>query len=114
MTTVTLTGISGRTYLFTIYDANVSWNQVPGLYAFADPNGNPKYIGETVDFHSRNPGPSHQKWAEAQSYGAQIILAYVEQGGEAVRKAAEADLIRAYNPPANVQQRTGATALTGR
>ena len=91
----------------------MTWNPTAGLYAFADANGNPKYIGETGSFVSRDPGPTHEKWAEATLHGANIILAMVFPGGEVARRAAEADLIRAYNPPANVQMRTGAGFLTG-
>ena len=115
MTTVTLTGISGKSYVFEVFSATgIAWNPGAGLYAFTDAHGSPKYIGETSSFVSRNPGPAHKKWAKAVSFGANLILAMVWPGGQTARKAVEADLIRAYNPPANVQKRTGAGLLTGR
>ena len=110
MRSITLTGLSGQTYTFSTYPAmGTSWNAVPGLYAFADYAGWPKYIGESKNLHSRNPGPSHECWAEAQTNGASIILAMVCQGPERDRLAVEADLIRAYDPPVNKQMRLRST-----
>ncbi len=105
MPTFTLTGSSGKSYVFVVVDASrpVHWNRVGGLYAFADAEGRPKYIGQTGDFVSRNPGVTHEYWQRARSYGASIILAMVLAGGEDTRRAAEADLIRYYDPPANRQ-----------
>lgn len=113
MPTITLTGISGKSYTFHVFEGSVTWHPYPGLYAFADSQGVPRYIGQTEDFTDRNPGSSHSHWSKASIHGARLILAMVYQGGEAARKAAEADLIRAYNPPANTQLRTGAQILTG-
>lgn len=113
---IILTGISRQKYHFGIFDVNASWNSLPGLYAFADLEGYPKYIGETESFATRRPGPGHEKWNSAKQYGAKMVLALVLQDGEQARKAAEADLIRAYNPPCNIQHRPrgrGASLLLG-
>ena len=101
MATITLTGISGTKYEYEVCDVNAQWLNVPGNYAMVDANGGLKYIGETNNFATRRPGPSHEKWAEAQRYGATYVIAHLNEGGEAARKAEETDLIRAYNPPAN-------------
>ncbi len=103
MASITLTGISGTKYEYEVYDVNAQWFSVPGNYAFVDVNGLPKYIGETGNFATRRPGPSHEKWAKARRYGATHVVAHRHDGGEAARKAEETDLIRAYNPPANSQ-----------
>lgn len=108
---VTLTGLSGNQYQYEVYDTNVTWNPVPGNYVLAAHVGQtllteewtPIYIGETGNFATRRPGSSHEKWAEAQRYGATHVMAHRNDGGEAARKAEETDLIRAYSPPANSQ-----------
>lgn len=102
---VSLTGASGRPYQYQVCDVNVLWRSVPGNYAFLSGDHLPQYIGETGNFATRRPGPSHEKWAEAQRYGAVMVVAHETSGGEAARKIEEADLIRAYNPPANVQHK---------
>lgn len=112
--TIFLTGISGRSYEYAVYPVNADWLNVPGNYAMIDRNMTPKYIGETVDFSSRRPGPSHDKWSEAERHGAILIAAHANHGGETARKAEEADLIRAYNPPANIQHRLSAALLSRR
>ncbi|MEP4379779.1 MAG: hypothetical protein ABJ215_16000 [Alphaproteobacteria bacterium] len=113
MQTTTLTGITGKTYTFEICLANGQWRHVAGIYAFVTPEGIPKYIGQTNSFASRKPGPSHDKWAESQRYGATVILAMHLPGSEAVRRTAEKDMIEFYNPPANEQLRTSTSGLTG-
>lgn len=111
--TVTLVGLSGRRYLYTLANVNLPWPAVPGNYAFVDRNGNPKYIGETRDFSSRRPGPSHEQWPAAAKQGAQFVIARANPAGESARKAEERDLILAYNPPCNTQHRLGARLLSG-
>ena len=105
-TTIVFTGSSGKKYQYDVYNVNVNWNPRPGNYGFIDENGVPKYFGQTEDFVSRNPGPAHDKWAKASANGATLIVARVNHGGETARKAEEVDLIRAYNPPTNIQHRT--------
>lgn len=112
MLTKILTGISGKSYLFTLCDANGVWLEKAGLYAFCDSFGHPKYIGETGNFASRQPGPKHEKWLAAMASGATIIYAHVMTGSKLARAMAEADLIQLYNPACNVQMRTGSTILT--
>jgi hypothetical protein len=102
MASVTLIGISGAKYVYETYDINTVWNPLPGNYAFADAALRIKYVGQTDNFAKRFS--NHEKWPEAVKYGATQILARVNQQGEIARKAEETDLIRAYNPPCNVQQ----------
>jgi len=109
--TITLTGYSGTKYEYSLADVNNSWLKVPGNYAFVDGDGWPKYIGQTEDFSSRRPGPDHDKWSEAAGLGATHVIAHANHGGEMSRKVEEADLIRAYDPPANVQHRPTAGLL---
>ena len=108
---LTLTGLSGKLYQFTICDPGSAWNALPGLYAFVDSNGSPQYIGKAANLSDRNPGYSHEKWGDAQSRGAVKVAALVLLGDDQIRTTAEADLIRAYDPPCNVQHRTGLGAL---
>lgn len=109
-----LTGVSGRKYEYALADVNKPWFKVPGNYAFVDRDGWPKYIGQTENFSNRQPGPDHDKWSEAKDHGAVFVLAHANHGGEAARKAEEADLIRAYDPPANTQLRPSAGLLRRR
>lgn len=107
MTTITLTGLSGETYTFNVCDPTGQWYAVGGIYAFADAEGWPKYIGQTGNFQTRRPGPAHPDWHEASRHGANLVLAMKLSGGEEVRRDAERDLIHRYQPPVNQQHRTG-------
>lgn len=107
--TTVLIGISGASYQYYLYTANGGWFDLPGNYAFAKeishgllgPIWAFLYFGETDSFARRLP--SHERWEEARHLGATHILAHVNHGGNLARKAEEADLIHAYNPPMNVQ-----------
>jgi len=103
--TCTWAGISGRTYQFTIYDPDTSWNDVPGNYIFAHETSAGRwkadYIGETESFKERFS--NHEKWPCATRHGATHVHAHVNQNGETARRAEETDLIRNYNPPCNEQ-----------
>ena len=106
---VTLTGLSGNKYQYEAYDVNSTWNPVPGNYVFAalikptilTERWEPIYIGETGNFANRLP--SHEKWVEARLKGATHILAHVNREGIEARQAEERDLVRAYNPPLNIE-----------
>ncbi len=111
MASIFLTGISSKQYQYDLCDVNGDWNHIAGNYVFVNSSGSPKYIGETQDFATRRPGPSHERWKDAQHYGAVLVYAHANHGGEFARKAEEADLIRAYNPPCNTQHKPAGGAL---
>lgn len=110
---VTLTGVSGSQYQYEVCNFLGNWIELPGNYAFAYPNGQSgwriPYIGQAKNLRERMNG--HEKWAVAHSLGARFVLAHVNHGGEGARLAEEADLIRAYNPPLNVQERAPAAGF---
>jgi len=103
-----LTGLSGRDYYFIEYQMEATtWNDVPGIYAFAALavlGHSIFYIGKCDSFRSRMG--QHERWAEAKGCGATHVLALAMTGPESVRDAAERDLIRACNPPLNVHHNT--------
>ena len=103
MADLKLTGISGTTYEFWLAPVNPKWLVAPGLYVFVGPIGKVLYIGETGNFATRQPGPAHEKWAFASLHGSIAIFSVITSGTEATRKAAERDLIAAYDPPCNIQ-----------
>ncbi len=105
MASIRFTGVSGKTYLYQECAQTSFWRKVPGNYAFLDVENGVVYLGETKDFSDRRPGPSHEKWALAKRYDAVKVVAHENNAGEAARKAEEADLIAAYDPPANQQLR---------
>jgi len=100
---IILTGITGTRYEYHLASVNGHWNDVPGNYAFIGASGRVLYVGQTGSFAQRRPGPGHEKWVLACNFEPASIFAHVTGGGEVVRLAEELDLIRAYNPPCNVQ-----------
>lgn len=105
--TCTLTGQSGQSYPFRLFSRSVRWKSQSGLYAFAthSPEGlEILYIGETENLAARIAGHEKRGWAE--KYGAQFVMAHPMEGEPSIRKAAEADLIRAYQPMLNVKLRS--------
>ncbi len=101
--TVNWKGQSGSTYQYTVYGINSSWNKRPGNYIFAKVDGQvwrAVYVGQCDDFSNRLP--NHEKRACAKKNGATHIHAHVNDNGEEVRKAEEADLVPALQPPCNV------------
>jgi hypothetical protein len=112
MEPIIFTGYSGRKYNYLIpqIGPGFSWLHQSGNYAFVRIAGlvHPLYFGECEDFATRGMPPAHERWAEAvQKYGATHLLSHLTPGPELTRKAEEKDLIAAYNPPMNVQHRTG-------
>jgi hypothetical protein len=101
-----LTGLSGQTYEFSCYQPHTIWNEVPGCYVFAARQLGSGlrifYIGETDSFQRRMSEHQDDVWAFAVQRGANLILARPVPN-EALRKAMEVDLIRAYQPPLNTQ-----------
>lgn len=109
-TTVTMTGLSGSRFTYSVYTFNADWSRVAGNYAFSYRNAQGLwvilYVGQADDFASRMP--NHERWAEATRHGATHVLARSNAGGEAARLAEERDLIHAYDPPMNVHHQLGA------
>ena len=95
---------------FTVYSRDDDWHEVAGLYIFAGlstnhqgtPEWHPLYIGQCKSFAGYIS--THRKWPEAAQLGATRVHARVEHGILA-RREFEAELIRAYQPPLNVQLR---------
>lgn len=115
MASVKLTGFSGRIYEYAAHPPLSDWNPLPINYAFAGLNRQGiwfvPYIGQTASGKSRLP-PCHDRWAEAARLGATVVLARVNQDGEAARLAEERDLIFAYRPTLNTQHNPyGSAAL---
>lgn len=114
---VTLTGLSGRKYDYYIRRITDDWLDKPGNYVFAGPVSHGilqgwtiPYVGETISLKTRLTG--HERWQSAIRLGASHVLAHVNLNAVA-RLAEERDLIRAYNPPLNVQERTAPAAGFG-
>lgn len=105
MSRLTLTGLSDKPYDFDRANPQGTWKAVPGNYAMVDSRGRPVYIGQTGDFSERKPGPAHERWDEARRLGAVAVYAHANWAGEQARKAEEADLIAAYDPPLNKRNR---------
>ena len=97
-------GYSGRTYEYTVYGLDTSWNAVSGNYIFArrvEGGWRAVYIGQSGDLADRIP--DHEVWDCARRNGATHIHAHSNSNGEAARKAEEADLIKKTQPPCNTQ-----------
>ena len=90
-----------------MYDPGIRWNDVPGVYIFAGPAGQPNrwtafYIGQCASFKDRLP--NHERWDEAERLGATHIHARRVQS-QASRDELEASLIDGCDPPLNRQHR---------
>ena len=93
---------------FTVYRPDADWHEVGGVYIFAgqrkDDQGksvwHALYIGECQGFSGYIP--THRKRSEAERLGATHVHARVEPG-VLTRQHLEAELIRRYQPPLNVQ-----------
>lgn len=90
------------THECVVNEHGAKWNAVPGLYIFAgtNPAGEwyPLYIGQAESLAERIP--THERWQEARQLGATHVHALVVRD-KAQRCAAEAELIRAYQPRLN-------------
>ena len=93
---------------FTVYDPDISWNDVGGIYIFAKQNPADKlrwfaqYIGKTKSFKTRMS--DHEEWDAAVLLGATHIHARVVQETTR-RKQLEIELIRKFQPPLNDQHK---------
>ena len=101
MPTVTWSG-----HVFTVYEHGANWNEVAGLYIFTGKNAEglwvALYVGQTESLAARLP--THERWQEAVRLGATHVHAKTEPNAE-TRGQVEGELIQAYQPRLNVQQR---------
>jgi len=99
-------GASGKQYKYSIHSLDTSFMEEAGNYIFAKISPQyqwvPVYIGQTKDLNRRLE--NHEKEACAKRHGATHIHAHLTSGGEAVRLAEEADLLKKWNTDCNVQQ----------
>ena len=102
MAAIAWIGASGQHYIYTVYDLDAGWADVPGNYIFAKgavPGQSASlYIGETSSFQTRIPG--HEKWPCVRRYGVTHIHAHTNTNAQA-RLREEADLIAAGPSPCN-------------
>ena len=105
--------VTWLTYDFDVYLKEGNWNDVGGIYIFVGTNPMnlllfPIYVGKAESFKVRLP--NHDRWAEAVRFGATHVHAMVVPQ-EANRQLIEAELIQCFQPPLNVQLKTGLPGL---
>ena len=114
MAKVPLFGLLNRRYDLDLANLNAPWNDVGGIYVFIRWDGRQLTVvrvGKCVSFQKRPMPPAHPCWLEAfRDHGATHVLALAIHD-EKTRAGAEQDLIAAYNPPMNVQLRTGPVGI---
>ena len=103
--TITWKGKSGKEYKYRIYPIGTTFKDEPGNYMFLKKTAANTYVSlyagqGNLDERVSNP-KSHHKWACVSKKGASEICAHINNNGEKARKAEEADLISALNPPCN-------------
>ncbi len=105
--TLTLTGASGQKYDFEVYAFDTQYNQVACVYAVTrrEEKGEGEgyshtviYVGQTDDLSERFD--DHHKADCFTRHRANAIGVH-QDGDEKSRRAKEAGLIKAYNPPCN-------------
>lgn len=111
------TTIDGREFQFRAYGIDAQWLDQPALYIFARSlplSWVALYIGEASNLRERLA--THEKWSTALTMGMTAIHVCFHVGGVSRRKADESALIRAYDPPLNVQHSAGVASrvLLGR
>lgn len=103
--TVTWNLNNGVSYSYEPYALDASFNAVPGNYVFARQNQNGSYsaiyIGETDNLKERHE--NHEKRPCALKNGATHILARRNDGGQAVRRKEQDEMIAYCQPVCNVQ-----------
>lgn len=96
---------NGQVLQFDVFDRNMGWNDVPGLYIFSYATANgwyALYVGQAESFSARLP--NHERLAEAVRNGATHIHAMVVRQ-QTMRDQWEHMLIQTLQPPLNVQHR---------
>ena len=71
---------------FTVYEHSADWNEVPGLYIFAELLSGAEewiahYIGQTDSLRTRLP--THEDWPVAEQLGATHVHVNGRAGGDA-------------------------------
>ena len=100
---VTFTGASGKTYTFTAYTLDTTFNEVGAVYIFTKQENRaytPLYIGQTDNLNRRIS--NHEKWPCVRQNGVNSICVLVENN-QLSRVAIERDLLATRNPPCNDQ-----------
>ena len=101
--TIDWAGQSGRQYRYYIYPIGTTFKAVPGNYIFTRETSpgrhRPIYIGETEDLSERFE--NHHKMPCIRREGATHIHVHQTDGGAAVRRQEEGDLIGKWNPSCN-------------
>jgi excinuclease UvrABC nuclease subunit len=92
-------------YEFGVYEpTTTTWSEKSGIYIFAGINPQSLwvalYIGQALSFSDRLA--NHDQWNAAARLGATHVHARVVPL-QANRDTIERDLIRAYQPPLNIQ-----------
>ena len=101
VTTISVTGASGRTYAFDVYPWGTKFKQLGAVYLVLKKNQTDYsilYIGQTGDLSERFD--DHHKASCIRSNGATHIHAHINRT-KAARLAEESDLVAKWNPPCN-------------
>lgn len=100
-TTVTLKGVSGRSYDFDVYPWGTPFKPLGAVYTVLSkipPHFYVKYIGQTGDLSCRFD--NHHKQPSFDRHGKTHIAIHLESS-ESSRLSKEADLVVSYNPTCN-------------
>ncbi len=110
--TLKLTGMSGREYLFSLYtfdsfnDLKNAFKPLSAVYVFTKRSYETNdfchdliYLGETSNLANRYD--QHHKESSIVSHGANCIGLYVFSGSDETRLQIEKDLLDAYDFPCN-------------
>lgn len=114
-TTITIKGMSGTNYIFNVYgftkfsDLMDAFKSIPAIYAFTRRFSNNfmsythdlLYVGETEDLSTRFD--NHHKQDCIVRCSANCICIHSFQGTQTERRAAEADILNAFDFPCNVK-----------
>ena len=105
MAGITLTGSSGRSYGYQIFDHTNERHMLQGgaNYAFAANDRVPIFCEATDNLKRSFLKDNKEFWERAQDvYGATLLLIHPSpDGGASVREREKADLIGRYHPPMN-------------
>ncbi len=101
---MSLPTVTWLSYTLTVCVKEAPWNNVAGIYIFAQEilpgKWQAHYVGQTDSFQNRIP--SHEQWEKARVLGATHVLAMsVPQA--AMRDQLEKELIREFQPVLNTQ-----------
>lgn len=104
---VTLTGASGRSYVFDVYHAGTTWkDNIACVYYISKAVPGPEiggnhtqiYIGQTDNMKERHS--DHHKQECFRRHGCNAVSIHLE-ANENTRLLIEADLVKALKPPCN-------------